>query len=113
MSELVDVAGVEELTPDKPRLVDVAGTPVCIVNDGGVIRAIHDVCTHMEEPLHDGWVENGRIECPRHGAFFSLETGEPDTPPATTAVPTFQVTVRDGRVLVDPVPSHPHPLLDS
>ena len=38
-------------------------------------------------------------------------TGEVLTPPASRALPTFAVEVRDGRVLVDPTPSCDHPLI--
>jgi 3-phenylpropionate/trans-cinnamate dioxygenase ferredoxin subunit len=92
-------------------LVEVDGTPVVVVNVGGEVLAVHDVCTHALESLSGGWVDDDRIECPRHGAAFSLRSGEVLTPPATHALPTFSVEVRDGRVLVDPTPSHEHPLI--
>lgn len=93
-------------------LVEVADTPILLVNSGGTVRAIHDICTHAEESLESGFVENGTIECPRHGALFSLESGEALTPPATQTLPTFPVEVREGRVFVDPTPSVAHPLWD-
>ena len=92
-------------------LVEVGDTPVCLVNVDGSVLAVHDVCTHALASLSAGWVEGDRIECPRHGAQFSLRTGEALTPPASRALPTFAVEVRDGRVLVDPVPSCDHPLI--
>ena len=107
---MIDVAAVEELAPGEPRLVDVDGTPVCLVNVEGTVHAVHDVCTHAFESLSGGWVEGDTIECPRHGAAFSLETGEVLSPPATRPLPTFRVEVRDGRVLLDPTPSRQHPL---
>ena len=108
---MIDVAAVEELAPGEPRLVDVDGTPVCLVNVEGTVHAVHDVCTHAFESLSGGWVEGDTIECPRHGAAFSLETGEVLSPPATRPLPTFRVEVRDGRVLLDPTPSHDHPFV--
>jgi 3-phenylpropionate/trans-cinnamate dioxygenase ferredoxin subunit len=108
---LIDVAAADDLAPGEPVLVEVEGTPVVLVNVDGEVLAVHDVCTHALESLSGGWVEEDRIECPRHGAAFSLRTGEVLTPPATTALPTFAVEVRDGRVLVDPTPSHEHPLI--
>lgn len=100
-----------DLTPGEPMLVEVAETPVCLVNVDGTILAVHDVCTHALASLSGGWVEDDRIECPRHGAQFSLRTGEVLTPPASQALPTFGVEIRDGRVLVDPTPSREHPLI--
>lgn len=109
---LVDVAALEDVPVGETLLVELDGRPICLVNVGGDVLAVHDVCTHALESLAGGWVEGDAIECPRHGAQFSLRTGEVLTPPASQPLPTFAVEVRDGRVLVDPTPSHPHPLLD-
>lgn len=108
---LIDVAALDELAPGEPRQVEVDGTPVVLVNVDGEVLAVHDVCTHALESLSGGWVDGDRIECPRHGAAFSLRSGDALTPPAIRPLPTFAVEVRDGRVLVDPTPSHDHPLI--
>jgi 3-phenylpropionate/trans-cinnamate dioxygenase ferredoxin subunit len=108
---VIDVVALDELAPGEPRLVEIDGTPVCLVNVDGTVRAVHDVCTHALESLSGGWVDGDTIECPRHGATFSLETGEVLSPPATRPLPTFRVEVRDGRVLLDPAPSHDHPIV--
>jgi 3-phenylpropionate/trans-cinnamate dioxygenase ferredoxin subunit len=111
MEALIDVAALNEIADGESLRVDVDGTPVCLVNLDGDVHAIHDTCTHALESLSGGYIEDGKIECPRHGAFFVIASGEAVTPPATLPLPTFKVEVRDGRVLVDPTPSHPHPLL--
>ncbi|MEW6581893.1 MAG: non-heme iron oxygenase ferredoxin subunit [Actinomycetota bacterium] len=110
MSALVDVAPLEELPPGGTLRVEVEGTPVCLVNVDGVVHAVHDVCTHALESLSGGWVEEDRIECPRHGATFSVVTGEALSPPASLPLPTFRTVVEGDRILVDPTPSHPHPI---
>ena len=108
---MIDVAALDELPLGEPVLVEVDGTPVCLVNVDGTVRAVHDVCTHAFESLSGGWVDGDTIECPRHGASFSLETGDVLSPPATRPLPTSRVEVRDGRVLLDPTPSHDHPIV--
>ncbi len=108
---MIDVAAYDDLAPGEPLLVQVDDTPVCLVNVNGAVHAVHDICTHALESLSGGWVEGDRIECPRHGAQFSLVSGEALTPPATTALPTYRVEVRDGRVLLDPTPNREHPLI--
>jgi 3-phenylpropionate/trans-cinnamate dioxygenase ferredoxin component len=108
---LVDVTALADLPPGEPQRVEVDGVPVLLVNLDGEVFAVHDVCTHALESLSGGWVDEEAIECPRHGSMFSLRSGEALTPPATLPLPTFAVEVRDGRVLVDPTPSHPHPLI--
>lgn len=110
--QMVDVAALADVPPGAALFVEVDGVPVCLVNVDGEVHAVHDVCTHAEESLSGGWVEGDRIECPRHGATFSVVTGEALTPPANLPLPTFRAEVRDGRVLVDPSPSRPHPLVD-
>lgn len=108
---MIDVAALDDLPPGRPHLVRIDDTPVCLVNVDGTVLAVHDICTHALESLSGGWVEDDRIECPRHGAQFCLHSGEALTPPASRALPTYRVEVRDGRVLLDPAPSHDHPLI--
>ena len=33
-------------------------------------------CPHLEHPLIEAWLEEGRLTCPLHGYRFSLATGE-------------------------------------
>lgn len=107
----VDAGSYEALAPGTAVKVEVGDVPVCVVRVGDEVFAVHDICTHALESLCGGWVDDDRIECPRHGAQFSLRTGEALTPPATRPVPTFPVRVEGDRILVDPAPSHPHPLV--
>ena len=109
---MIDVCAVADVPPGHALGADLAGTPICLVNVDGTIHAIHDICSHAKESLAAGWVDGDRIECPRHGAFFSVVTGEALTPPANLPIPTFAVSVEGDRVHVDPTPSRPHPLLD-
>lgn len=108
----VDVAALDELTDGEAKAVTVDETGVVLVRQGSEVFALHATCSHALESLDGGWVENGAIECPRHGAAFRLSDGEALTPPANRALPTFPVEVREGRVLVTPSPSCPHPILD-
>ena len=109
-SAFVDVADVADVPPETPVRVDVDGTPICLVNVNGTIHAVHDVCSHALASLSGGWVDGDRIECPRHGATFSVISGEALSPPASAPLPVFGVAIEGGRVLVDPTPSRPHPI---
>ena len=100
MAEWVDVAPAEELTPGSWRTVDVDGTQVAVFNVNGEYYAIEDLCTHDGGILTGGTVEGAEVECPRHGARFSLTTGEALSPPAYEPVPTFPVRVEQGMVQV-------------
>jgi 3-phenylpropionate/trans-cinnamate dioxygenase ferredoxin subunit len=75
--------------------------PVSVFNVDGELFAIDDTCTHAEESLADGWVEDCAVECPRHASAFDLRTGAPSGPPALTPVRTHLVEVVDGEVVVE------------
>ena len=44
-----------DLPPGEPTLVEVAETPICLVNVDGTVLAVHDVCTHALASLSAGW----------------------------------------------------------
>ncbi len=100
MSDWIDVARVEELPPGARKVVEVEGATVAVFNLGGEYYAIEDVCTHDGGDLIGGEVEGDVIVCPRHGARFSIKTGEVLAPPAYEPVATFPVRVQDGIIQV-------------
>ena len=75
---------------------ELAGHTICVVRfEDGTVYAIGDTCSHANVSLSEGEVDplTRHIECWKHGSCFSLETGEPDTLPATKPVPTYEVVI--------------------
>ncbi|MEN9823566.1 MAG: non-heme iron oxygenase ferredoxin subunit [Ilumatobacteraceae bacterium] len=99
----VVVCALDELAPGAARRVEVGGRSVALVRIGDDVYAIGDTCSHADVSLSDGlvWCDEKQIECVRHGSAFSLETGHPDTLPATQPVPVYVARVENGQVLVD------------
>ena len=66
------------------------------------VFAIADTCSHANISLSEGivWCESKQLECFKHGSAFSLETGMPDTLPATQPVEVFRAAVENGKVVV-------------
>ena len=66
---------------------------VAVARIGDDFYAIGDRCSHAEVSLSDGtlWDDECELECPKHGSAFSLRTGEPQSFPATRAVPVHTV----------------------
>ena len=97
-----ELFSLDELEPDSARRVEVEGREIAVVRIGDDVYAIGDTCSHAEVSLSEGWVEpdDCAIECVAHGAVFDLETGEPLSLPATRAVPTYEVSVVDGMVVL-------------
>ncbi len=81
---------------------EVEGHKIAIVRIEDSYYAIGDVCTHAEFLLSEGEVDcdERTIECWKHGAQFSVETGEALTLPATRPTPVYEVVVEDGEVKV-------------
>lgn len=75
--------------------------PVAVFVSEGQYYAISDTCSHSEASLAEGWVENGKVECPLHFAQFDLATGAACSLPAIFPVKTYPLTVIDGNVYLN------------
>ncbi|MEJ2375817.1 MAG: FAD-dependent oxidoreductase [Pseudolabrys sp.] len=73
---------------------------VLLVRSGGKVSAIGAHCTHYHGPLAEGLVVGDTIRCPWHHACFNLKTGEALAAPALSPIDCWQVTERDGRIVV-------------
>jgi nitrite reductase/ring-hydroxylating ferredoxin subunit len=100
----VDVAAAEEVGEGTMKGFDVEGERVLVAQIEGKWCAIGGICTHQVAYLEDGLLEPGRVLCPRHGAAFDLNTGEPLTAPADMPVPVYDVCLVGGRILVSRQP---------
>jgi 3-phenylpropionate/trans-cinnamate dioxygenase ferredoxin subunit len=98
--EFVRACALSEVPAEGVVGVEVGTVPVAIVRAEGEIFAIRDVCSHEEVPLSEGEVYDHTVECWLHGSCFDLRTGKPTGPPATQAVPTYQVKIDGDDVFV-------------
>jgi len=104
MSEFEYLADVADL-PDgallEARRSD--GEQGCLLNDGGRIGAVGNVCTHTQFLMSDGTLRNdGMLECAWHGAWFDTRTGRVCRGPAEDPLPVFPVRVEGEHILVGP-----------
>ena len=101
MSE-VRVCAVDDVASGSAKRVDVDGYRLCVVRIGDDWYVINDECSHADYSLAEGdvWEDEREIECPKHGSTFSLESGEPQTLPATQPVPVYKVRIDGDDVFV-------------
>jgi 3-phenylpropionate/trans-cinnamate dioxygenase ferredoxin subunit len=102
-TEIIDVCPLDELPPGAHKVVEYDLVDIAVVNCGGELFAIEDRCSHDDGILLEGVLdqERCRVECPRHGSWFDLRTGNPLNLPAYQPVDIFPVLVEDGLVKLE------------
>jgi len=98
----VRVCSISDVKPGDAARFDVDGHLLCVVNIDNQFSVIGDTCSHADYSLAEGevWEDEREIECPKHGSTFSLDTGEPQSLPATRPVPVYAVRVDGNDVIV-------------
>lgn len=104
--DFVDVCAADEIPDGRARTVCIGGERVAVFRYDGRVSAVSNACRHQNGPLGDGKVVGGCIVCPWHGYEYDPCSGRAPAP-FTERLPTFDVRVIDGRVLVSAVPSPP------
>lgn len=96
------VARAEDLARGEVAVVEIGGRSLALGHTlDGRWGAVDNVCTHDGGTLGEGEMDDGCVECPRHGAKFDLFSGEVRAMPAVFPVNAYPVRVVDGEVLVD------------
>ena len=104
MGDYVKIAGLWDLPPGERMSAWVSGIRVMLVNVEGTVYAVDEQCTHMECSLMEGPLKGTIVGCPCHLAAFELSDGRVIRGPATVALPTWNVKVEGGDILVEERP---------
>lgn len=92
---------VSYLRPGQKKSVRVGDKRLLLVNDGGTIYAVQEMCTHRRVSLSRGWVKDGTITCADHGACFWLKDGSVERGPTADPLETYPVKVVRGFAEID------------
>lgn len=97
------VCRLDDLAPCSVARFDVDGRAVAVVRIDDSVYAIGDTCSHADVSLSEGelYCDTKELECWKHGSTFDLETGQPNTLPATQPVRVYVASVVDGDVVID------------
>lgn len=82
------------------------GDRVAVFRMEGKLSAISNACAHQNGPLGEGKVIRCLVTCPWHGFNYDVRSGRSPAP-FTEMVPTYNLTVRNGDVFVDPNANDP------
>lgn len=103
----IDVGSVDEIRPDRAKIVCVRTRErIAVFRNGNAISAVSNVCVHQGGPLGEGKIVDGCITCPWHGYQYLPHNGQ-SPPPFNEKIPTYQVRVEGRRILIDPEPLPP------
>lgn len=83
--------GAGDLPPGKMRTIRAGDREVLVVHLGDGYHVVDDTCTHDRCSLGEGWLEDGAVQCPCHGATFDVRTGAALTLPATRPLHVYPV----------------------
>jgi nitrite reductase/ring-hydroxylating ferredoxin subunit len=108
-ADWTDLGAVGEFDDGKPVRRMAGLIPVMVVSAGGTFFVLHDRCSHMAAPLHQGELDDDCVVCPWHGSVFRLDDGGIERGPATAPQPVLDSRVEDGRLQarVRPIPGVP------
>jgi nitrite reductase/ring-hydroxylating ferredoxin subunit/multimeric flavodoxin WrbA len=114
----VDVGAADELAKTPLRRLTVKSNAIALSFKDGAFGALSNACNHVGGPLGDGRLDGDYIMCPWHGWKFDRRTGIGEPGFEEDRVPSFPVTIENGRVLVNLAaptrrrkkPHAPHPL---
>lgn len=108
---LVDVGTPAEIPENRAKVVMAGGERIAIFKYDGKISAVSGVCQHQNGPLGEGCMIDGLVTCPWHGFQYRPDSGAAPAP-FTESVPTFNVSVVEGRIWIDPRPNPPGTIVE-
>ena len=95
------IASVSEIGVDGILGLDVDGSPVALYRLASEVFATAGICTHALAVLSDGFVEDGKIECPLHQGQFDIRSGKALCAPVTEDLRTYAVKLEGDDVFID------------
>lgn len=100
-SNWLRVASISDFDSSRRLVREVEGVSILLLQLGKDIIALHNVCTHLGQPLDHGRVVAGQLICPFHGACFDLRTGAALSGPAVAPLLSFPVKLENAEVIID------------
>lgn len=93
----VFVGTVDEIPDGGRKVIAAEGLSIGVFHQDGQWYAIQNSCLHRGGPVCTGELRGVTLTCPWHGYQYDLPTGQLLLD-RTTALPTYPVAVREGRV---------------
>ncbi|MBS1524812.1 MAG: Rieske 2Fe-2S domain-containing protein [Bacteroidetes bacterium] len=99
-SGLIEVAAADELETDQMKLLHIGDKRIVLGRTEKGYVAFSDHCSHKGGSLAGGMMMCGTVQCPWHGSQFDVHDGKAKAGPAKEQIPTYNVTVKEGKVFL-------------
>lgn len=96
-----DAAAADDVVEGEPLGLALGGMPIVLFRLEDGVFALHDLCSHGQARLSDGFVEDGCVECPLHQGLVDIRNGAARSEPVIDPVRSYPVRIVDGRVQVE------------
>ncbi|WP_199100784.1 non-heme iron oxygenase ferredoxin subunit [Dyella sp. ASV21] len=90
-----------QVRDDYPFGAKVADRDVGVFLVDGEYFAIENICPHAYALLSQGFVEDGKVECPLHEAVFDIRTGACLREPGGRNLRTYPLRVQGDEIQID------------
>ncbi|BDH44649.1 naphthalene 1,2-dioxygenase [Salmonella enterica subsp. enterica serovar Choleraesuis] len=100
----VGVCDVGQVQEDFPFSGKVEGKEIGVYLIDGEYYALEDVCPHAYALLSQGFVEDGKVECPLHEAVFDVRTGACLHGPGGRSLNHYPVRVFEQQIQITFIP---------
>ena len=90
----------DEIKAGNREVFDTDYGSILLMNIDGTFYAVENMCSHAEYELIEGEISGCKIECPKHGAWFDVRSGEALSPPADRPLKIFAARVEGDEVQV-------------
>ncbi len=98
--DFIPVASTADLGKGERMVIEVEGNPIVIFNVDDKFYAIDGICSHDEEELADGLLDEFELTCPRHGGRFDIRDGSVLALPAFQEINSYPIEVRGDEILI-------------
>ena len=100
MADWIDVAAADAVSEDEPLAAAAGGKPLALFKLGGEVFALHDLCSHGQARLSDGFIEGDTVECPLHQGLVCIKTGAARSAPITEPTQAYPARIVGDRIEV-------------
>jgi len=96
----IAVCDVSQVQEDFPFSAKVNDSEIGIFLVEEQYYALEDICPHAYALLSQGFVEDGKVECPLHEAVFDIKTGKCLREPGSRDLKIYPTRIHENRIEV-------------